>query len=186
MPWCVLPWVQVLWDSLSFLDFLEVYSLCQIGKVLLHYFFKQVFNFLFFFFFWHPYDSDVGMYKVDPEVPKSLLIFLNSCFFILFWLNGSFFLLLQTIDLSPGFLPVTVGSPYILLYFTLGSLHLFLHFTMVEGLSSTISVSILITSVLNCASDRLVISSSLSCIFSGALLCSFIWPVFFPLGVPVT
>ena len=40
VPWCVLSWVQLLWDSLSFLDFLEVYFLCQIGEVLLHYFFK--------------------------------------------------------------------------------------------------------------------------------------------------
>ena len=32
------------------------------------------------------------------EVPKSLLIFLNSCFFILFWLDVSFFLLGHTID----------------------------------------------------------------------------------------
>ena len=40
-------------------------------------------------------------------------------------------------------------------------------------------MSVLITSVLNCASDRLVISSSLSCIFSGALKCSVIWAIFF-------
>ena len=40
-------------------------------------------------------------------------------------------------------------------------------------------MSILITSVLNYASDRLAISSSLSCIFSGALICSFIWAFFF-------
>ena len=40
-------------------------------------------------------------------------------------------------------------------------------------------MSVLITSVLNCASDRLAISSSLSCIFSGALKCSVIWAFFF-------
>ena len=40
-------------------------------------------------------------------------------------------------------------------------------------------MSFLITSVLNCASDRLAISSSLSCIFSGALKCYFIWAIFF-------
>ena len=39
-------------------------------------------------------------------------------------------------------------------------------------------MSFLITSVLNCASDRLAISSLLSCIFSGALICSFIWTIF--------
>ena len=35
----------------------------------------------------------------------SLSFFLNSFFFIVFWLNVYFFLLLQIIDLSPGFLP---------------------------------------------------------------------------------
>ena len=40
-------------------------------------------------------------------------------------------------------------------------------------------MSVLITSVLNCASDRLAISSLLSCIFSGALKCSVIWAIFF-------
>ena len=40
-------------------------------------------------------------------------------------------------------------------------------------------LSVLITSVLNCASDRLAISSLLSCIFSGALKCSVIWAIFF-------
>ena len=45
----------------------------------------------------------------------------------------------------------------------------------------------LITSVLNCASDRLAISSLLSCIFSGALICSVIWAFFFfCIGAPVT
>ena len=40
VPWCVPPWVQLFWDSLSFLDFLEVYILCQMKEVLLHYLFK--------------------------------------------------------------------------------------------------------------------------------------------------
>ena len=31
---------------------------------------------------------------------------------------------------------------------------------------------------MSCASDRLAISSLLSCIFSGALICSFIWAIF--------
>ena len=41
--WYVLPWVQLLWDNLSFLDFLEVYFICQMGEVL-HYVFKYVFK----------------------------------------------------------------------------------------------------------------------------------------------
>ena len=129
---------------------------------------------LLLFSFWHPYDSDVRMFKVVPEVPKSLLIFLNSCFFIVLWLNVYFFLLVHTIDLSPSLLPFTVGSLYLFLYFIFHSLHFFLYFVPY----STISVSILITSVLNSASDRLVISSLLSSIF-GALIYSFIWGIFF-------
>ena len=118
------------------------------------------------------------MFKVVPEVPKPLFIFLNSCFFILFQLDVYFFLLFQIVDSSPGFLPVTVGSLNILLYFTLGIFHLFFH--VVTKLIR--SVSILITRDLNSPSDRLVISSSLSSL-SEALLCSFLWAIFLCLGV---
>ena len=110
--------------------------------------------------FWHPYDSDVGTFKDVLEVPKPLLIFLNSCFFILFWLNVYFFLLVQIIDLSPSFLAFSVGLLYILLYYTL----LFTFFSILRPYP-TISVSTLITSVLNPASDRLAICSLLSSIF---------------------
>ena len=114
MPWCVLPWVQFLCDSLSFLDFLEDYFLCQIGEILLHYFFIQVFNFLFFLLsFWHSYDSDIGTFKVVPEVPHALLIVLNSCFFILFWLNVYFFLLVQIVFCVPvSFLSLLVPCTF--------------------------------------------------------------------------
>ena len=117
----VFPRGSSFFGTLSFLDFLKVYFLCQIGEVLLLYFFKLVFNFLLFFFsFWHPYYSNVGKFKVVSELPKPFLIFffLNSCFFILFWLNVYFFLLFQIIDLSPSFLPFTIDSLYIFLYFT--------------------------------------------------------------------
>ena len=40
VPWCFPPLVQLLWENLSFLDFLEVYFLCHIREVLLHYLFK--------------------------------------------------------------------------------------------------------------------------------------------------
>ena len=55
------------------------------------------------------------MLKVVPEVPNPLLIFFNSCFFILFQLDGSSFLLFPIIYLNLGFLPFTVDSLYILL-----------------------------------------------------------------------
>ena len=47
-----------------------------------------------------------------------------------------------------------------------------------------IYVSILITSVLNSASNRLAISLLLSS-FSGLLICSFIWDIFLCLGAPI-
>ena len=90
-----------------------------------------------------------------------------------------FFLLFQIVALSPGFLPVTVGSLNILLYFILGILHLFFNFS-----TKLNWLSILITRALNSQLDRLVISSSLSSI-SEALLCSFIWAMFLCLGTLV-
>ena len=111
---------------------------------------------LFLVSLWYPYDSDVGMFKVVPEVLKPFLPFLNSCFFILFWLNVYFFLLFQIVDLSPSFLPITVGFLFIFL-------SLCIAFTSSSVLCPylTISVRILITSVLNSASGRLAVSSYL-------------------------
>ena len=103
--------------------------------------------------------------------------FLNSYFFILFRLDVYFFLLFQIVDLSPGFLPFTVGSLFILLYFTLGSLYS----SIILQPSSISSVSILIISVLNSASDRLSISLLLSS-FSGVLICSCVWALFLCFG----
>ena len=59
-----------------------------------------------------------------------------------------------------------------LVQFSFISLFIAFIFSCILRPYSTNSVSILITSVLNCASDRLAISSSLSSIF-GALICSF-------------
>ena len=129
----------------------------------------------FLFSFWHPYNSDVGTFQDVLEVPKPLLIFLNSCFFILFWFDVSFFLLVHTIDLSP----VSFASLLVPCTFSFVSLSIGFIFSSGFQTDSTNSVSILITTVLNCASDRLSISLSVSCIFSGALKRSVIWAIFF-------
>ena len=181
MPWCVPPWVQFLWNSLSFLDFLEVYFLFQIGEVFLLCFFKYVFSFLLLLFSFHqPYHSDVGMVKVVPEVLEPPLFFLNSCFFILFWLDAYFFVLFQIVALSPDFLT----SLLVPCVFSFISLCIAFICSFILQPSSIISVSILITSVLNSASDQLFISSSLSS-FSGVVICSFFWAIFLCLGTPV-
>ena len=104
-----------------------------VGDVFLHYsnkfsFIIQIsFQFLavllFLFSFWHPYNLDVGMFQVVLVVPKPLLIFLNSCFFILFWVNVYFSLLLQTIDLRP------ISFPSLLVPHTFLLISLFITFT---------------------------------------------------------
>ena len=99
------------------------------------------------------------------------LSFLNSCFFILFWLNVYFFLLLQIVDLSPSFLPFIVGLLVPCIFFFI-SLCIVFTFSSILLLYSSDSVSFLITSVLNSASDRLPISLLLSS-FSRALNCFF-------------
>ena len=127
MPRCVPPWVQFLWDSeLPGLPRSLFPSPDWESFPLL--FFQISFQLLALPLLLAPHDLDVGMFKVVPEVPKPLLIFLNSCFFILVQLDVNFFLLFQIVDLSPGFLPFAVGSLYIFLYFTLFGLHFFLHF----------------------------------------------------------
>ena len=132
-------WVQFLWDSLNFL---EVSFLCHIGEVLFHYLFKLLFNFLLLFFsFWYPCDLDIETIKAVPEVPKPLLIFLNSGFFILFWLSVYFFLLFQTVGLSLGFLSFTLVS---CMFFFI-SLCIAFTSSFILWLYPIISVSILIT-----------------------------------------
>ena len=83
-----------------------------------------------------------------------------------------------------GFLPVTVGSLNILLYFTLGILQLFFHFVTKLNLFCELKVLvILITGTLNSPSDMFAIPSSLSSV-SEVLLCSFTWALFLCLGAP--
>ena len=99
VPSCVLPWVQLLWDSelpglpgslFPVTDWGSSPSLC----------FQISFQFLALpLLLLAPLWFGCGMFTVVPEVPQPLLIFLNSCFFILIWLNVYFFLLAQTIDI---------------------------------------------------------------------------------------
>ena len=104
--------------------------------------------------------QDVGTFKVVPEVPKPLL-FLNSCFFILFWLN-----VISSFQSKP-LISFLVSFPLVLVPCTFSFISLFIAFTFSSVLQpySNISVSILITSVSNSVSDRLTVSSSISFIF---------------------
>ena len=85
MSWGVLPWVYPVWDSLGFLDlgdyflphFREVFNYC-----LLKYFLMV---FLFVFFFWDSYDSNIVAFNIVLEVSEIAFISFNSFLFFPLW-----------------------------------------------------------------------------------------------------
>ena len=80
MCWGVSPWVYPVWDSLGFLD-LGDYFLPHFREVFNYYLLKYfLMAFLFVFFFWDSYDSNVGAFNIVPEVSEIILIFKNSFF----------------------------------------------------------------------------------------------------------
>ena len=79
--WGVSPWVYPVWDSLGFLD-LGDYFLPHFRDVFNYYLFKYLLMvFLFVFFFWDPYDSNVVAFNIVLEVSEIVLISFNSFFF---------------------------------------------------------------------------------------------------------
>ena len=83
MSWHVSPWIYPVWDSLLFLDLID-YFLSHIREVFNYNLFKYFLSpFLFLFFFWDPYNSNVGVFNVVPEVSKTVLNCFHSFFFIL-------------------------------------------------------------------------------------------------------
>ena len=68
-----------MWDSLCFLDLIDCF-LSHIREVFYYNLFKYLLSpFLFLFFFWAPYNSNVGAFNVVPEVSETV-----SIIFILF------------------------------------------------------------------------------------------------------
>ena len=81
MSWDVLPWVYPVWDPLSFLD-LGGYFLPHFREVFNYYLLKYfLMLFLFVFFFWDSYESNVGVFNIVSEVSEGFLISFNSFFF---------------------------------------------------------------------------------------------------------
>ena len=81
MSWGVSPWVYPVWDSLGFLD-LDDYFLPHFREVFNYYLLKYfLMHFLFVFFFWDSYDSNVGVFFIVLEVSEIVLISFNSFFF---------------------------------------------------------------------------------------------------------
>ena len=88
MSWGVSPWIYTVWDSLGFLD-LGDYFLPHFREVFNYYLLTYfLMTFLFVFFFWDSYDSNVGAFDIVPEVSEVVFISFDSFFF--FFLSASF------------------------------------------------------------------------------------------------
>ena len=80
MSWGVSPWICPVWDSMGFLD-LGDYFLPHFREVFHYYLLKYfLLVFLFVFFFWDSYDSNVGAFSIVVEVSEVVLISFNSFF----------------------------------------------------------------------------------------------------------
>jgi len=81
--WGVSPWVYPVWDSLGFLD-LGDYFLPHFREVFNYYLLKYfLVVFLFVFFFWDSYYSNVGVFNIFPEVSEIVLVLLIHFSFFL-------------------------------------------------------------------------------------------------------
>ena len=83
MSWCVSPWVYPVWDSLCLLDLID-YFLSHVGEIFNYNLFKNfLIPFLFLFFFWDPYNSNVGALDIVPVISEAILSSFHSFHFIL-------------------------------------------------------------------------------------------------------
>ena len=81
MSWGVFPSVYPVWDSLGFLH-LGGCFLPHFSEVFNYYLLKYfLMPFLFVFFFWNSYDSNVGVFNIVAEVSEVVLISFNFLFF---------------------------------------------------------------------------------------------------------
>ena len=73
MSWHVSPWIYPVRDSLCFLDLID-YFLSHTREIFNYNLFKYFFSpFLFLFFFWDPYNLNVGMFNVVSEVSETVM-----------------------------------------------------------------------------------------------------------------
>ena len=74
MSWCVSPWIFPVRDSLCLLNLID-YFLFHVGEIFNYNLFKNfLIPFLFLFFFWDPYYSNVGAFDIVPEVSETILV----------------------------------------------------------------------------------------------------------------
>ena len=100
MSWCVSPWVYPVWVFLCLLDLID-YFLFYIGKILNFNLFKNFLIPFLFPFFWDPYNSNVGVLDMVPEVSEIVLSSFHSFYFILLFRSYFHWLLLLLCSRSP-------------------------------------------------------------------------------------
>ena len=96
MSWHVSPWVYPVWDPLCLLDLID-YFLFHVGEIFNYNLFKNFLIPFLFLFFWNPYNSNVGMFDMVPEVSKTVLSSFHAFYFIL--LFRSYFHILSSSSL---------------------------------------------------------------------------------------
>ena len=97
--WCVSPWVYPVCDSLHLLDLID-YFLFHVGEIFNYNLFKIfLIPFLFLFFFWDPYNSNVGTFNFVPEVSETSLSSFHSFYWILLFSSYFHHFIFQLTDL---------------------------------------------------------------------------------------
>ena len=83
MSCCVSPWVYPVCDSLCLLDLID-YFLFHVGEIFNYNLFKNfLIPFIFLFFFWDPYNSNVGAFNIVPgSLPISSSFIWTSVFLV--------------------------------------------------------------------------------------------------------
>ena len=75
--------IFILYGILCFLELID-YFLFHVGGINNYNLFKNfLIPFLYLFFFWDPYNSNVGVFDIIPEVSETILSSLHSFYFIL-------------------------------------------------------------------------------------------------------
>ena len=119
------------------------------------------------------------MFKVVLHVPKPLLIFLNSCFFILFWLDVCFSFW------STAFIWAPISFTSLLVPCTFSFISVSIAFIFLNLICSQIQPILWASWLPVFWTVHLIGWLSLCCLvvfFSGALICSLIWAIFFVLA----
>ena len=73
----------ILYGTLCLLDLID-YFLFHVGEIFIYNLFKNfLIPLLFLFFFWDPYNSNIGASDIGPEVSETILSSFHSLYFIL-------------------------------------------------------------------------------------------------------